>query len=426
MPVLTNILEALIGATLLATAFRIAARSPLTAPLLKAMPASRPARMALAALTALPGIGMIVATIVPIAAFFAAVLSILVVAALGTASKINGGRPSWWISALLVVAGILVAIMQPLGLKVMFLPPADELPVEPAMAQVVKTYAAGVAFEGIAAGRDGTLYLAANTGLDFTRSAYYHDAHGQIIARRTDGSERVLFTTPTGSTAGVIVAAPDGTLFMTSNGDHPGIWRLSPGADAVKIATLPSGAWPNGLDFGPDGMLYTADSNLAQIWRIDPATGKAEVALRDERLAARPIVSLAPGANGVRFAGRYMIVTVSDSTEVLKYPLGTDGRFGAPALIARGIPGDDFAIGMDGALFVTTHPYDTVVKIAPDGRRTIIAGSRQNIIGATAAAFGTGPHDRNILYVVTDGGAFTKGETAQAQLVALRPYGPTK
>lgn len=422
MTSLTLLLEALVGAAFMVAALGTAMRLPRAAMLLRPLPLSRVARLLLAALTALPGIGMIVATTVPFIAFFVALLSVVVTGALAMASKLGDGRPAWVLSTMLVLASTGIAILQPLGLKVLSLPKADTLAYRPAPARVIKTYGEGVGFESVRAAPDGTLYLAANIGLDFSASEYYHAAHGEVIARRLDGDESVLFTTPIGATAGVIAVADDGTLYMTSNGRQPGIWRITPNGAATKIATLPTGAWPNGLDFGPDGMLYTPESSLAQVWRVDPKTGRAEVVLHDQRLAARSFIALAPGANGLHFAGRDMIVTVSDSTEVLKYALGEDGHFGAPKLVARGIPGDDFAIGKDGSLFVTTHPYNTLVRITADGHRTIIADSRQQIIGATDASFGRGADDRGTLYVATDGGAFTAGPKARGQLIAVQPY----
>lgn len=423
---ITWILEFFVGATLLTFAAGVLLRSSKAATLLRPVPSSKAVRVLLAVATSLPGVGMFVAALIPFLAFFASLLSIGVTAALGTATRIGGGRPAWALSTAVLLASAGVALLQPLGLKVMMLPKADQLPYEPVTARVLKTYGEGVAFESVRPGPDGTLYLAANLGLDFTAGEYYRHARGQIIARRPDGTEQILFETPTGSTAGVMAIAPDGTIYMTSNGRRPGVWKVTRGGHAAKIAELPAGAWPNGLAFGPDGMLYSPDSNLAQVWRIDPRTGHFEVALNDKRLAARRFVSLAPGANGLRFAGRDMIVTVSDSTEVLKYTLGSDGRFGSARLVARGIPGDDFAIAPDGSLLITTHPYNTLVRVYPGGRRAIVADARQQIIGATDASFGTGPSDRDILYVATDGGAFTAGDKARGQLIALKPLGRSR
>jgi sugar lactone lactonase YvrE len=170
-------------------------------------------------------------------------------------------------------------------------------------------------------------------------------------------------------------------------------------------------------------MLYSADSQLGIIWRIDPKTGSLKEVMRDPALLARPFISLAPGANGLHFRGNDLLVTVSDRTTLLKFAMDEKGKLGKSSVIATGIPGDDFAIGQDGSLFVTTHPYNTIVKISPNGERMIIGKAEQHIVGATDAVFGKSPKDLNTLYVVTDGGAFTGGPNTRGELVALEPYG---
>lgn len=328
----------------------------------------------------------------------------------------------WPLPLVLAMASIVVAITQPLGLKVIALPKAADLPFKPSPTRVIKTYDEGLWFEGIAAGEDGTLYLSGNRGLDFSKADYYREAHGELIARKPDGNERIIFRTPKGLTSGVPVVTQDNSIYLTGHGDTSYIWHIDASGQALSLAQFPAGAWPNGLDIGPDGMLYSPDSSLGVIWRVDPKNGHVEVAIRDAALQARAYISLAPGANGLHFKGHDLLVTVSDRTTVLRYAMNAQGQFSPASVMASGIPGDDFAIGMDGSLFITTHPYNTVVRVSPDGGRTIVGKMEQHIVGATDAVFGKTEHDRNTLYVVTDGGAFTGGPKTRGELVALEPY----
>lgn len=374
-----------------------------------------------AVFAALAGVATLAGARVPFLVFFSAILSLLVLGGMWVGLSIRGGGGLWPVPATLMAGSLAIGALQPLGLKVLALPKADKLPYAPVPARTVKTYDAGQWFESVRVAPDGTLYLSSNRGDDYA-TGDKSKAQGQVIARSPDGSERVLFTLPMGSTSGVFAIAADGTIYLTGTGEKLGIWRITPRGDAVLMTQLPRGAWPNGLDFGPDGMLYSADSSLGLIWRIDPSTGHADAAVKNEMLRARPFISLAPGANGIHFHGRDMIVTVSDSTKVLKFAMRDDGSFAAPTVLATGIPGDDFAIGPDGSLYITTHPYNTVVRVAPDGSRSVIADLHQNIVGATDAVFGRTAEDADTLYVATDGGAFQGGKSARGALIALKPF----
>lgn len=358
---------------------------------------------------------------VPFVAFFASCIVFGSSIPLAIRSAQTRSSRSWALPALLVAASFALVIAQPLGLKVLALPKADDLSFKPIPSQVIKTYDEGLWFEGIAAGEDGTLYLSGNRGLDFSRGDYYHNAQGELIARKSDGQEHILFKTPKGLTSGVPLVLHDNSIYLTSHGDTSYIWRIDVTGKAKQLVQFPNGAWPNGLDIGPDGMLYSPDSSLGVIWRVDPNSGHVEVVLRDPALLARRFISLAPGANGLHFKGKDMLVTVSDRTTVLRYSMDDQGHFNAATVIASGIPGDDFAIGQDGSLFITTHPYNTIVRVDPNSKKTIIGKMDQHIVGATDAVFGKTSQDRNTLYVVTDGGAFNGGSKTRGQLVAIEP-----
>jgi hypothetical protein len=71
-------------------------------------------------------------------------------------------------------------------------------------------------------------------------------------------------------------------------------------------------------------------------------------------------------------------------------------------------------------MYITTHPFNTIVRVRQDGRRDIVANESQGITGATDAKFGVLPGDVDTLYVATDGGAFSGDPKARGALVALK------
>ena len=417
------LIQTLLGLLLLSLAFLAARGNKELGSITMMLPASRWRRIPIAAFFVASGIACLIGIFIPLTVFFASVFALLSAALTAFLHVRPAPSRTFVIPLLLAIASIATGISQPLGLKVLLLPKAETLPVSVVPSRVVKTYVEGLWFEGIAAGTNGDLYLAGNRGLNFSVTDYYREGQGELIVRKPSGAESVLFRTPIGTTAGVITVGPDGTLYMTSHGEASVIWKIDITGHSTKLAQLPAGAWPNGIDFGPDGMLYSPDSALGLIWRIDAASGAVQQVIKDKLLSARPLIALAPGANGLHFSGRDMYVTVSDQTAILKFTLGSDGRFTPPSIVATGIPGDDFAVGRDGSLFVTTHPYDTIVRVSPDGSKTTIANRGQHIVGATDAVFGMAAGDADTLYVVTDGDAFTGGPRTRGELIALKPFG---
>lgn len=379
----------------------------------------RPARWTLGALELLGGVAMLLAIAQPFLVFFAGAMLVVLSVATLSLHAVRGAMAGTRTAAGLLAATVIAAALQPLGLRVLLLPKAESLPRMPvSSAHLIKTFGEGVWLESVKAAPDGTLYLTANQGEDYATGDKSR-VQARVLARAPDGHERVVFELPKGATAGVICIAADGTLYLTGQGARLGVWRLTPEGRGELFAELPSGAWPNGIAEGPDHQLYVADSALGVIWRVDPATGAVSRAIDSKLLQRRRYVALAPGANGVHFFGRDLYVTVSDAARIVRFELRADGHFGAPSVFAEGIPGDDFAIDGHGALYVTTHPFNTIVRISQDGQRTIIADAGHGIVGATDAVFGTGADHRDTLYVATDGGAFSGDAKARGTLVAL-------
>lgn len=305
----------------------------------------------------------------------------------------------------------------------MLLPVPDDLPYEPVPATLVKTYRPGLWFEGIAQGPDRALILAGTSGLDYATGDTAR-IHGELISRAPDGTERLLFSPPTGSTAGVTAVAPDGGLFMASTGSTGGrgLWRVDPDGQGRLLAPTPPGSWPNGVSLGPsgpEGPVYLADSALGVIWVVDPATGQIEQAYAGDDLRARP-GALAPGANGIQLFGDQLYVSNSDAATLVRFDVDEHGLLHNPTVALTGVPADDFAFGPDGTIYLTTHIFDTVVRVDPDGRRAVIAAGAEHVAGATDCALGSDAAGNPVLYVVGDGGALVSGDsTAAGTLVAL-------
>lgn len=390
--------------------------SPEAAPL----PSGRRARWTLGGLEIVGALAMLAAIVQPFLVFFVAVSLALLCVGTWLAQAVRRQATGSSMVLLLLVGALLSAVLQPLGLRVLALPKAEALPMAPvAAARTVMTYGEGQWLESVKPGLDGTLYLTANRGENYA-TGDKTQAQARVIARAPDGSERVFFELPKGSTAGVIAFDADGGMYMTGQGTQLGVWRLTPDGKGTLFAKLPQGAWPNGITVGPDRRLYVADAALGVIWRVDPTSGVAQQALQADVLRARRFIALAPGANGLHFFGRDLYVTVSDAARVLKLPLHADGSLGKPSVFAEGIPGDDFAIDAQGTLYITTHPFNTIVRVTQDGQRRVVADATHGIVGATDAAFGVRPDDRDTLYVATDGGAFSGDAKARGTLVALK------
>lgn len=272
----------------------------------------------------------------------------------------------------------------------------------PVSAEVMTRFDPPTFLEGVLAGPDGHVYV---TPL--------HE--GTVYRVRPDGSRQPFFHVDAGSGPwnGVwcMTAAPAGGFFLNVNSSDPskhGVWQVAPDGTGRRHAALPLGTMPNGIARTSGGDLLVADS-VGRVWRV-AVSGQAIVWLEHPWLAARPYIGRFPGANGIQVWRNTAYVTNSDLGLIIAIPIGADGTAGSPGIHSEGIGGDDFAIDDDGTMYVTTHPFNSVVRLGTDGSRTVIATASQGVVGPTAAALGRDPEGGRVLYVVTDGGFFTLPE----------------
>lgn len=214
--------------------------------------------------------------------------------------------------------------------------------------------------------------------------------------------------------------ADDGALIVTGGapGTPPGyVWRVTPDGTVSELAVIASAAFLNGLT-PLGGRMLIADSLGACIHALELASGAVQTWLADPLLGA-DAASGAPGANGIKVYGGVAYVSVTGADRIVRIPT-LDGVAGKPEVYADALRADDFAIDADGGLYIATHQAQSLLRLAPDGTRTTLAGAEQGMVGSTAVAFGRTEADRTSIYVTTTGGTWTVPEEQMEEAKLLR------
>ena len=215
-----------------------------------------------------------------------------------------------------------------------------------------------------------------------------------------------------------------GTLWATGGtpGQPPGVvWRITGDGGASEWAQVANAPFLNGCAPHPDGRtLLVCESMTGRILGVDLRERAAWwTSVTDDRL--RPLDAATPGANGIKVRDGALWVSVTGRNTLLRAPLLPDGSAAVLDVAASNLRADDFAFAPNGALLIATHPAHTVMRLAPDGARTTLAGPEQGAAGSTACAFGRAPGDAGAAYVTTNGGltAPWRGAVQEAKLLRL-------
>ncbi len=212
--------------------------------------------------------------------------------------------------------------------------------------------------------------------------------------------------------AGGIALDHQGNVYasVTScNAADLGVWKVTPRGEISQLAQLPPTAAPNGIAFHA-GWLYVADTLMGAVWRVHSDGTTAPQIWADSPLLTPVPLPLTPGPNGLQVFRGEVYVAVSDRAHVVAFPIRADGSAGAGRVHASGVGLDDFAFDVKGNLYGTTDPFNTVVRVAPDGVITVLLTAADGLDGPTAAAFGVGDDSKN-LYVTNAAFPFFPGPT---------------
>lgn len=198
------------------------------------------------------------------------------------------------------------------------------------------------------------------------------------------------------------------------------VFRVDKKGKVETLATIDDAIFLNGVTaIGADRFLI-ADSYKGAIWDFDAKTRKFTVWLADQSLARKDVNNPTPAVNGLKIYKNNLYATNTQNQQIFRIPILANSSAGKPELFADKINGDDFAFDAAGNLFVTTHVYNNVVRISPDGKKTIIAAENEFVTGDTALVFGRG-EDKNTIFVVTNGGMSSPpaGGVQSAKIVRL-------
>ncbi|GAA3595441.1 hypothetical protein GCM10022419_093420 [Nonomuraea rosea] len=203
------------------------------------------------------------------------------------------------------------------------------------------------------------------------------------------GQERVA-PAQTGALAVGLAADSADRLYAavrSEDGDVTGIWRRAEPGRWARFAAAEAGAGLNGITFAEDGTLFAADSERGEILCCPPGQDTLRRWLADERLTPTspddPVS--ATGVNGLKVWDGDLWATNTARGTILRIGLD-EGRPGEITQVHDGLPADDFAFDSAGALYAAVHPRDTVLRIAPDGVRTVLATAADGLDGPSALA----------------------------------------
>jgi putative intracellular protease/amidase/uncharacterized protein YciI len=277
----------------------------------------------------------------------------------------------------------------------------------------VHAFPVGTFIENIAVRRSGQLVLTVHNKCELIQVDPHSESAPCVIHVFSKG------------VCGIVEVQDD--IFYVSSGTigEPGSWvvykvdmstfaadasgKVQTPAVISKYVEVPEAVFLNGsalLNYFT-GTILVADSILGAVFAIDVHSAKVKLWLKHEALAKVTNDPQLPGVNGIKFHNGYLYLSNTDARKFLRASVtATWDATGSVEVIQENLNADDFAFDAEGSAYLTTHVFQSLVKLRSNGLRSRIAGGPEDIIvaGTTAAAFGRTPKDRTTLYVTTTGG----------------------
>lgn len=229
-----------------------------------------------------------------------------------------------------------------------------------------------------------------------------------VIYQYRHGKALTAFARVPGKVTG-IAAGKNGEVIATG-ADPSGkavIFSISPKGAVQTLLHIEGGIFLNGIAHLAGQRYLVADSYKGAIWLVDASKRTATVWLQHALLERADEKSPFPAANGIKVNQGRVLVSNTAKQLLIAIPVVETGLAGTPTVLKEKVNLDDFLIDQDGSLYGATHVYNSVIRIAPDGQITTIAGLAQGMTGSTAVALGKNAvGGQRALYVTTNGGMF--------------------
>ncbi|KAJ4126943.1 hypothetical protein NW754_002213 [Fusarium falciforme] len=181
--------------------------------------------------------------------------------------------------------------------------------------------------------------------------------------------------------------------------------------EVSKVVDIPEAVFLNGVVANSLIMdeVLIADSSLGKVFKVNVKEKKYQVAIELPEMAPPANAAIQLGINGVHIQNGFLYWTNTLLDTLFRVQINKNGIVAVGAKVETVATTtsslDDFALDRKGTSWVTTNGNNSVLAISPNGKSVVVAGSisELTVAGATAAAFGRTPKDRDILYVVTSG-----------------------